>query len=209
MPVIALLGNKGGAGKTTLCVNLAAALATKSPTIILDADPQQSSFQWHQMADEYDGLEVIDASDQPADSLQLNNKIYTYFLIDCPPSVHSEQMQQALRVADLAIIPIQPSPLDLWATVHVEKEVTLARKENPELKARLLINQFESRTQLSQIMRRALEELTIPAAESQIKRRVAYRNSLLEGRTVHDIGYKGKSASKEIFELVREMEKLL
>jgi len=209
MPVIALIGNKGGAGKTTLCVNLAAALAEKYPVVILDADPQQSSSQWRNVAASNSAIDVIEACDGIQPVLDSLNNQSAYCLIDCPPSVHSRQMQQALRVANLAIIPVQPSPVDLWATVHVEKEVALARIDNPALKAFLLINQFESRTQLSQIMRRALAELSLPAAETQIKRRVVYRSSFLEGRTVNDIGRRGSEAAAEIHQLIEEMENYL
>ena len=210
MPVIALVGNKGGAGKTTLCVNLAAALADKASVVVLDADPQQSSSQWHKIADGGgNAFEVFEACDDVERVLNGLEQRFTHNLIDCPPSVHSKQMQQALRIADLAIIPVQPSPLDLWATVHVEKEVASAREDNPALNAILLINQFESRTQLSQLMPRALAELSLPAAETQIKRRVVYRNSFLEGRTVHDVGKRGSAASEEIHQLIQEMERYL
>lgn len=209
MPVIALVGNKGGAGKTTLCVNLATAFASKSPTVILDADPQQSSIQWRGIADENASIDVYEASHDVNQAYHNIGNQYSYCLIDCPPSVHSEQMQQALRIADLAIIPVQPSPLDIWATVHVENEVEAARRDNPDLDALLLINQFETRTQLSKIMRRALAELSLPAAETQVKRRAVYRNSFLEGRTVHDFGKRGADASAEIHQLIEEMEKHL
>ena len=49
MPVVALVGNKGGTGKTTLCVNIAAVLSKRAATIILDADPQRSSLQWRDL----------------------------------------------------------------------------------------------------------------------------------------------------------------
>ena len=209
MPVIALVGNKGGAGKTTLCVNLATAFASKAPTVILDADPQQSSLQWRGIAEDNASIDVFEADHDVNQAYHNIGNQYSYCLIDCPPSVHSEQMQQALRIANLAIIPVQPSPLDIWATVHVEKEVESARTENPDLKSLLLINQFETRTQLSKIMRRALAELSLPAAETQIKRRAVYRNSFLEGRTVHDFGARGADASAEIYQLIQEMENYL
>jgi chromosome partitioning protein len=116
------------------------------------------------------------------------------------------QMQQALRSADLAIVPVLPSPLDIWASVMVEEEIEQARADNPRLDALLVINQMEPRTRLSQIMRRALSELSIPAAETAIRRRMAYRNGILEGRTVHDMGSSGREASCEIHALIREME---
>ena len=77
---------------------------------------------------------------------------------------------------------------------------------NPEIKPLLLINQFESRTQLSQIMHRALAELSLPAAESQIKRRVVYRSSFMEGKTVGQMGRRGEAALNEIHQLINEME---
>jgi chromosome partitioning protein len=209
MSVIALVGNKGGAGKTTLCVNIAVALAATKSTVILDADPQQSSLQWHDIAEQGSGIDVVEASEDISLDVTKLSETYSYCLIDCPPSVHSTQMQQALRAADLAVIPVQPSPLDIWATVHVENEVASASKQSPSLKSLLLINQFESRTQLSQQTRRALEELSLPTAQTHVKRRAVYRNSFVEGKTVHDIGSRGKQASEEIHRLIMEMESLL
>lgn len=209
MPVIALIGNKGGAGKTTLCVNIAGAYALEAPTAILDADPQQSSSQWHAISDREGSVKVLEACEDVTQAVDGLKDQFSNCLIDCPPSVHSVQMQQALRIADLAIIPIQPSPLDLWATVHVEKEITSAREDNPDLQALLLINQFETRTKLSRLMRRALSELSLPAATTLIKRRVVYRNSFLEGRTVHDMGRRGSAAAEEIGQLILEFERYL
>jgi len=209
MAVIALVGNKGGAGKTTLCINLAAALSGQDQVVILDADPQQSSMQWRDIAEGNSGLTVISAVNGIKAALDLIDTTSRYYFIDCPPSVHSQQMQEALRLADLAIIPVQPSPLDIWATVHIENEVETARQDNPSLRAVMVINQLEPRTRLSQLMRLALVELSLPAAETAIRRRAAYRNSFLEGRTVHDQGSRGASASDEIHKLIREMENIL
>lgn len=209
MPVIALIGNKGGAGKTTLCVNLAAALGSIKPSVILDADPQQSSLQWCDIAENNQAIDVVEASENIENELGKLNGQYTHCLIDCPPSVHSQQMQEALLIADIAIVPVQPSPLDIWATVHIENAVEEARQDNPALKALLVINQYESRTRLSKIMQRALAELSLPAADTIIKRRAVYRNSFLEGRTVHDMGSRGVAASDEIQNLIREVEEFL
>jgi len=209
MRIIALVGNKGGAGKTTLTVNLAVALSATGATVILDADPQRSSLQWHSIADESSAVDVVEAGKAIADDVQNLGSDYDFCLIDCPPSVHSVQMQQALRLADLALIPVQPSPLDIWATVHVEDEVSSAAQQNRKLKSLLLIYQFESRTQLSQQTRRALEELSIPVANTQIHRRAIYRNSFVEGKTVMSSGSRGKTAAKEINELLEEVESQL
>lgn len=205
MPVLALVGNKGGAGKTTLCVNLAAALSARAPTVVLDADPQRSSLQWRDLAERDDAVAVIDAVDDVSAAVGLAREGYEYVVIDCPPSVHALQTGQVLSVCDLALIPVQPSPLDIWATVHIEEKVEEARQGNPGLRAVLLINQLEPRTRLSQLMRQALAELSLPVAQTAIRRRVAYRSSVLEGRTVMDLGMRGSEAAQEIGQLIEEV----
>lgn len=207
MAIIALVGNKGGAGKTTLCVNLASGLNKLAPTVILDADPQRSSLQWRQLSDDSDGVSVQDAVDDLATTVFAASKVYTHLVIDCPPSVHAEQTAQALERANLALIPVQPSPLDLWATVHIEGKVDEARRVNPDLRAILVINQLEPRTTLSKLMREALAELSLPTARTAIRRRMAFRSAVLEGRTVLDLGSRGKPAADEIRALIKEVVK--
>ena len=208
MPIIALVGNKGGAGKTTLCVSLASALAEKSTTVILDADPQRSSLQWRALAERDDAVAVIDAVENLSDQIHTVRDRYDYIVIDCPPSVHAVQTAQALGLCDIALIPVQPSPLDLWATVHIESKIESARIDNPSLRAMLVINQLEPRTRLSQLMRQALAELNLPAAETAIRRRVVYRSSVLEGRTVLDQGKRGEAAAEEVRQLIDEVVNL-
>ena len=209
MPVIALVGNKGGAGKTTLCINLARAFAERDTTVVLDADPQQSSYNWHAISDRSSSFAVVPASEQVIDVTAAYVDQARYVLIDCPPSVHSQQTTEALSRADLALIPVQPSPLDLWASVQIEAEVERARESNPDLRALLVINQLEPRTRLSQVMRDALAELSLPAAENAIRRRMIYRKSIIQGRSVLDVGSQGTDAAAEIRQLVDEMVNLL
>lgn len=205
MPVIALVGNKGGAGKTTLCVNLASALDARAPTVILDADQQRSSLQWRQLAERDDAVAVVDAVDDVTAAIADARARCEYTVVDCPPSVHAPQTGEVLASCDLALIPVQPSPLDIWATVHIEDKIEAAKADNPSLKAFLVINQLEPRTRLSQLMRQALAELSLPAAETAIRRRMAYRSSVLEGRTVLQQGRRGEAASDEIRQLIEEV----
>jgi chromosome partitioning protein len=205
MPLVALVGNKGGAGKTTLCVNLATALSARAPTVILDADPQRSSLQWRELAESDSAVTVLDAVDDVPAAVQDSRNGYEYVVIDCPPSVHAAQTGQVLAACDLALIPVQPSPLDIWATVHIEEKIDEARRVNPGLRALLVINQLEPRTKLSQLIRQGLAELSLPVAQTAIRRRVAYRSSVLEGRTVMDLGMRGGEAADEISQLIEEV----
>ncbi len=209
MPVIALVGNKGGAGKTTLCINLASALAERGTTTVLDADPQQSSHNWFSIADGNSPFAVIPAFEDAARTMAEHTDSVRYLVVDCPPSVHSQQTSDALSVANLALIPVQPSPLDLWASVQIETEVERARTLNAGLDALLVINQLEPRTRLSKVMRDALAELSVPAAQSAIRRRMIYRKSIIQGRSVLDVGSQGAAAADEIRQLVDEMVKQL
>ena len=209
MPVIALVGNKGGAGKTTLCINLASALADRDSTIVLDADPQRSSLNWYVIGGGASAFPVLAASENVAVAAGDHAERARYLVIDCPPSVHSRQTSDALAQADLALIPVQPSPLDLWASVQIGTEVDRARQSNPELQALLVINQLEPRTRLSRLMRDALAEVNLPAAETAIRRRMVYRNSVIQGCSVLDVGSQGAAAAEEIRQLTDEMVNLL
>lgn len=205
MPVIALVGNKGGAGKTTLSVNLAAGLARQGKSAMLDADPQGSSLQWRAFADDDKAPDVFQAIEDLGTQTRELSSAYQYVIVDCPPSVHAPQTNAVLQVCDLAIIPVQPSPMDLWATVHIERAISQARENNPALLAVLVINQLESRTTLSKIVREALAEIALPVAVTSIRRRAIYRTSILEGKSIFDVGKRGQDAANELDQLINEV----
>jgi chromosome partitioning protein len=98
-----------------------------------------------------------------------------------------------------------PSPLDLWATLAVGDEIAKAQKTNPGLRALLVINQLEPRTKLSRLVGDAITELNMPAAETTLHRRVVYRASVLEGRSVTQMGRQGSIAAEEINSLLAEV----
>lgn len=209
MPVIALVGNKGGAGKTTLCINLASGLLRRYTTILLDTDPQRSSLQWRAISNRDDLVTVVDAVDDVSAAVSEYRNRYECVVIDCPPSVQSEQTLQVLTCSDIAVIPVLPSPLDLWASVHVERSLDWARSVNPDIKALLVVNQLEPRTRLSRLMHDALAEIELPVATTTIVRRVAYRNAILQGCSVLDAGADARSAAEEIENLTEEVVRQL
>jgi chromosome partitioning protein len=203
-----VVGNKGGAGKTTLSINLASGLHRHHDTVLLDADMQRSSLQWREIAGRDDLVEVIDAVDDVQGTVCEYRERHDYMVIDCPPSVHSEQTWQALTHCDLAVIPVLPSPLDLWASLHVEQEIESAREQNPGLRALLVVNQLEPRTRLSRLMHNALAEISLPVAQTSVCRRVVYRNSVLLGLSVMQAGAAGREAEEEIEQLIKEVVNL-
>jgi chromosome partitioning protein len=205
MPVIAVVGNKGGAGKTTLSVNLAAGLAKQASIAVVDADPQGSSLQWRDIADVQGSISVFSATESLQTQATELAREFDYVVVDCPPSVHAPQTISVLEFSDMALIPVQPSPVDLWATVHIERAIANARKTNPSLRSLLVINQLEMRTTLSRVVRDALTEISLPVAKTALRRRAVYRNSALEGKTVFEMGARGAAAAEELEQLIQEV----
>jgi chromosome partitioning protein len=205
MPVIALVGNKGGAGKTTLSVNLASGLARQTSIAVVDADPQGSALQWRAFSENDDTMPVFEAGEQLATQATELLHDYQYVLFDCPPSVHAPQTTSVLQFSDLALIPVQPSPVDLWATIHIEEAVSRARETNAALRALLVINQLEARTTLSRLVRDAVSEIGLPVANTALRRRAIYRSSALEGKSVYDMGRRGADATTELEQLIEEI----
>lgn len=205
MNIIAVVGNKGGVGKTTLAINLASALNEISPTLLVDADPQGSALQWKDIADEGSSLSVEEGHSGISARLEGSND-HRFCVIDCPPSVRSKQTREALAISNVALIPVLPSPLDLWASVHIEDEVNEAMRVNQHLSPLMVINQMEPRTRLSQRVREVLDQLNLPVAMTAIRRRVAYRNAILRGCSVMDIGKSGAPAVAEIRQLIDEFD---
>lgn len=208
MPIIAIVGNKGGAGKTTLSVNLASASHHDSATALVDADPQGSSLQWRVISGSDSAVPVFSAEDDLAQQIQNLQEQFENIFVDCPPSVHAPQTDAVLKFSDSVLIPVQPSPMDLWATVHIEQAITDSLDINPSLNAMLVINQMEVRTTMSRLVREALEQIELPVANTAIRRRAVYRHSILYGRSVYEMGSPGRAAVEEIEQLIEEIKSL-
>ncbi len=204
MSIIAIVGNKGGAGKTTLSLNIATGMKNRGRTAIIDADPQRSSLQWRAFA-ENDAVSVYEANNELGVQAQILMQDYERIIIDCPPSVFAPQTNKALVISDRAVIPVQPSPMDLWATIHIVEAVEQAQQTNPRLRPLLVINQLEPRTILSRLVRDAVKEIGIPVADTMIRRRTIFRSSALEGKSIYEVGRRGDEAVEEIEQLIQEI----
>lgn len=206
--IYAVVNQKGGVGKTTLAVNIAAGLARRASSILVDADPQGSAVQWARSANALP-IEVIRAADDLEQMLADLKYRYSYIVLDCPPSVEaSERLDAVLGAAHVVIIPVLPSPADLWSSVHMARLIERARLGNNSLKARMLLNQAEPRNAMARSMRQALAELEIPAFEHGIGRRAIYRSAALEGVSVYQLGKRAAAAAQEIDALIEEVIKL-
>ena len=204
--VIAVINQKGGAGKTTLALNLAVGLSRRARTAVADADPQRSISQWIAMGENQSALPVctsigVDTGPELA-RLKQNNR---YVVVDCPPSVQGAVIEAVLAAADLVLIPVLPSPLDLWASVEMAALVQQAQQKNRSLQAYLILNQVETRNALSRSMQQAVAELGVPLLQACLERRAAYRSAAVEGVSVYDMGSRGALAVKDIEAVIKEI----
>lgn len=206
--IYAVVNQKGGVGKTTFAVNFAAGLARRASSVLVDADPQGSATQWARGATpERDfPVEIVAAPTDLERSLAYLKDRYEFIVVDCPPSVEAnENMDAVLAAAHLVIIPVLPSPADLWSSVRMAQLIRRARLGNVNLKARMLLNQAEPRNAMARSMRQALAELEIPALAHAVKRRAVYRSAALEGVSVYQLGKRAAAGVQEIDALIEEV----
>ncbi len=213
--VIAVVNQKGGAGKTTVSMQLAGTLGRRGKKVlVVDADPQGTATRW--------AASAPDESPFPASVIGLgaaNEKVhrevkkfvrdYDYIVIDGPPAADSPVAQSALLIADLALVPVIPSPLDMWASLGIRKAIENAVDLNEGLQARLVVNQCQPQTSLTREVLELLPEFGIPMCHTQLRQRTVFRQSAVFGQTVHDFGHKAAPAIQEMDGLTDEVVALL
>ena len=179
--VITVAQQKGGSGKTTLVANLALHFAaTGRKVAVLDTDPQGSLGRWFMARRDRTGgetgLEFGTASAWGVSyECEKLRKSHDLILVDTPPKIDAD-LRPALREANLVLIPISASHVDLWAT---ESVLELARRENRPVLA--VMNRVSARARLTAEVRAAMDALDVPRAETALGSRVAYAEALGDG----------------------------
>lgn len=185
MKVISVLNQKGGAGKTTISTNLARALQLKGKSVILiDSDPQSSSLNWC-AAHENNPVDVYSV-DKPILEKAVKKLNADFIIIDGAPQVHDLAIS-AMKASDLVLIPVQPSPYDIWSTADLVDQVK-ARVEitDRRLKAIFVISRAIKGTKIGRDIIKALREYELPIMTARTHQRVIYPSSAIDGGTVFD-----------------------
>jgi chromosome partitioning protein len=203
--IISIQNQKGGVGKTTLAIHLSHALAQQNePILLLDADPQGSARDWTAAREGQPPFSVV-GLDRPTihRDLPAIAKNYTHVIIDGPPRV-TDLARSAIAAADLVLIPVQPSPYDVWAAQEVINLIKEASVFKENLKSVFVINRKIVNTAIGRDVIEALSGYGLPVLRSQICQRVGFAESAASGQTVLETDPKGQAA-QEIQSLVQEL----
>ena len=209
--IVAFLNQKGGVGKTTLALHLAGAWAVRGRRIILiDADPQGSALDWSERRSHEELPRLFTVIGLARDTLHREApelaRDADHIVIDGPPRV-AGLMRSALLAADLALIPVQPSPFDGWASAEMLALLNEARIYRPELSARFLLNRCGARTVIARETAETLADHDPPLLATTVGQRVAFADAAQTGRLVSETDG-GERAAQEVTALVAEIDGL-
>ena len=203
--IIAALNLKGGSGKTSMVINLAGVLhEQKAKPVVFDLDPQRSASLWSKQGKKPFGFPVIEADLSSAATFkqQLQDTKAGYILLDCPPQLSEEAFVAAL-IADLVLIPVTPSPLDLWAAVKAVATIQEARQKRKSKlpKAVLVPSKLVKGTCLAKGILKSLKQLAEPISPA-LYQRIAIPEATIAGLTIGSYA-KNSAGHKEFVSLCR------
>jgi chromosome partitioning protein len=204
--VITVAQQKGGTGKTTLAANLAAALAPTTRVALLDIDPQKSLTRWHAIRASRNAppapLTFSDVSGwRLATELDRLRRTHDLVLIDSPPQIDTDA-RLAIRGADLVLIPVQPSPPDVWAA-----EGTMALAAAERRNARVVLNRVPPASRLGEAVKADLATRKLPLMRTAIGNRTSFATAFAAGLGVTEAAPRS-SAAAELRALLDELREI-
>lgn len=206
--IVSVLNQKGGSGKTTISSNLAHAIALDDRKVLLvDSDPQGSLRDWN----EANGGELIpvvglDRETLPKDLKAISDG-YDFVIIDGAPQI-AKMSVAAVKAANLVLIPVQPSPYDIWACADLVDIITARQEVTDGLPlAYFLISRAIKNTKLGNEIKSALVDYELPVMKTYTTQKVAYPTTAAEGKTVFN--EPASSAAKEITAIKTEIMEIV
>jgi chromosome partitioning protein len=202
--VITVAQQKGGTGKTTLAANIAATLAPVQRVALLDIDPQRTLSRWH-------ALRMARSTPAPAlgfsevagwrlaAELDRLRRSHDLVVIDSPPQVDTDA-KLAVRGADIVLVPVQPSPPDVWAA-----EATLKLAADQGRTARLVLNRVPAASRLRDAVRADITAHGLRALRSELGNRTGFALAFAKGLGVIEAEPRSPAAD-EMRALIAELQ---
>jgi len=205
--VITVAQRKGGAGKTMLAANLGAALAETRRVALVDIDPQKSLTRWHgirkQALAHAAALSFADVAGwRIGNELDRLRAAHDVVLVDSPPQIDTEA-RLAVRGANLVLVPLQPSPPDLWAA-----DGTLALAAEERRAARLVFNRAPAGSRLRAAVEREIAARHLPVLAASLGNRAPFAAAFARGLGVTEAAPRSAAAA-ELRALLAEIEEIL
>ena len=199
--IVALLNQKGGVGKTTLATHLAGTLSQGGQRVlIVDADPQGSALDWSQTRAQHALPRLAGVVGLARETLHHEVPVMArsvdHVVIDGPPRV-TALARSAILASDLVLIPVQPSPYDIWACAEIVALIAEARIFKPQLRAWFVVNRRVVGTVIGREVRAALAVHALPTLHAGISQRIAFAESVATGKLVSELDRRS-AATREI-----------
>lgn len=205
LKILVVLNGKGGVGKTTTAVNLAASLAEKHQVLLVDADPQKSATWWFERSQNKLGFDLAQETDPSLLGELRGLKGYSLIVVDTPPALGSDSLKVLVPAADYLVLPTPPAPMDLAALIDTVKEAVM-----PVGTAyRVLLTRVDPRS-LNEALeaQHTLMELGIPACNAFVRAYKAHERAALEGRSVLQWrGKNGREAEADYRRVAEEIQR--
>lgn len=187
--ILAIVNGKGGVGKTTTAVNLAATFSEKQRILLVDADPQGSAAWWHQGSDKSLNFDLCEESNPKMLGRLPNIEGYDLVIVDTPPALRSEALLAVVSSADYLILPTPPAPMDLTVLIETVREAVIP----VGVSYRVLLTRVDSRSLKEAIeAQNTLMELGIPACNAFVRTYKAHQRAALNGVPINQL--RGKNA---------------